>query len=143
LSSSDATSNAAQVVLVTGTYADPLLLTDFSASVPIDALVTGIELQVEHASLSTDASDDLIELLQNGQPIGTNHATTVPWPMSPTTETYGGAYDTWGTSWNASDVRSPGFGVSIAAKYVGPPTGNERAYITSAVLIIYYTTPCD
>ena len=143
LSESGMTSNAAQLTLVSVPYIDELRLSQFGVSIPDGATITGIQVEVRKATLSGNAVDDTVRLMRDGSPTGSSHAQSQPWPTALTVASYGGAYETWGTTWTLADVRSVGFGVSIAPKYTGPPEGNERAYVDSVRLTVFYTTPCE
>jgi hypothetical protein len=143
LSESGTTANAAQVVMVSVPYEDPLVLTDFGLSIPEGATITGIQVAVRRATLSGNATDETIQVVRGGSPVGTNHAKSDAWPTTLTAASYGGAYDTWGDSWNAADVTSAGFGVSVAPKYTGPASGNEHAYVDSVRVTVFYAAPCD
>jgi hypothetical protein len=142
LSESGTTTNAAQLILVDIPYDDPLLLTNFGVSIPDHAAITGIQFKVRRATLDGNAVDGAVQILRSGSPIGTNHAQSSAWPAALTYAEYGGAYDTWGATLAVADVRSAGFGISIAPKYTGPSAGNERAYVDSVRATVFYTTPC-
>jgi hypothetical protein len=143
LSESGMTADAANVILVAIPYDDALLATNFQVALPDDATITGVRFQVRRATLASNAIDDTVQVLKNGVPVGANHRSTDAWPATLTYASYGGAYDTWGTSWTVDDIRSNGFGISVSPKYVGPSAGNERAYIDSVRASVFYTTPCD
>lgn len=143
LSESNMTSDAAQVALVSVPYDDALWVRDFEPAIPDDAVVTGIEFQIRKATLSGNAVDDAVQVLRDGEPAGSNLARSGAWPTALDVATYGGAYETWGLAWTAAGLRAPGFGVSIAPKYTGPVDGNERAYIDSVRLAVFYTEPCS
>ena len=143
LSESGMTTNAAQVALVSVAYEDSLWISDFEPSIPDDAVVTGIEFRVRRATLSGNAVDDAVQVLRDGEPAGSNLARSDAWPTALDVATYGGAYETWGLTWTAADVRALRFGVSIAPKYTGPVDGNERAYIDSVRLAVFYAEPCS
>jgi hypothetical protein len=152
LSASGTIAQAAELVLVALPYNDPLVLSHFAISLPDDAIVTGIEFQVRRATLAGDVVDDTVQVLENGAPIGANHASSDPWPALPGVSTdltqvgyarYGGANDTWGVAWTPADLRADGFGLSIAGRYTGPAAGNERAYVDSVRVTVSYTTACD
>jgi hypothetical protein len=143
LSESGTTTNAAQLVVITVPYDDPLVLTDFKAALPENASITGIQFEVRRASLTGNAEDDSIQIVSNGTIAGTNHAHSGSWPTALAYSRYGGAYDTWGVPWTVPDLRSSGFGISIAPKYTGPPDGNEHVYVDSTRLTVFYTQPCE
>jgi hypothetical protein len=124
LSETGTTANAATLVLVSIPYDDPLVVTNFGISIPDEATVTGISFRVRRASDSGEAVDSIVQVLHGGVAAGTNHDQSEAWPGSLTYTTYGGASDLWGVSWTAADLRSSGFGLSIAPAYTGPSTGN-------------------
>jgi hypothetical protein len=143
LSESNMTTNAAELILVAIPYDDALLLTNFGVSIPDNATVTGIQFKIRRATITGSGVDDRVQVLQNGAALGGNQALPDSWPGILTYASYGGAYELWGASWTPADIRSSGFGVSIAPKYIGPSAGNERAYIDSVRVTVFYRTPCD
>jgi len=143
LSESGMTTNAAQLVMVSVPYDEPLVLTDFRLSIPDDATITGIQFDVRRATLSGDAADETVQIVRGGSPVGTNHAKGAQWPTALTVASYGGTHDTWDVPWSVSDATAPGFGISIAPKYTGPTSGNEHAYVDSVRVTVFYTGPCD
>jgi hypothetical protein len=142
LSESGATASAAQLILVMNPYDDALALSNFGISIPDGSTITGIQFKVRRATLTGLAVDESVRILKGGTPVGANRAQPAAWPMTLDYGSYGGAYDTWGTAWTPADLRSTGFGISIAPKYTGT-AGNERAYIDSVRVTVFYTTPCD
>jgi hypothetical protein len=140
---SDNTSSAAQIILVENPYEDSLILTNFGLAVPDGASIAGIQFAVRRAALSGDAVDHVVQVLRGGVAVGNNHADSTGWPMLLTYKDYGGATDNWGASWTPGDLRSSGFGLSITPSYTGPSAGNERAYIDSVRVTVFFNTPCD
>jgi hypothetical protein len=143
--------DAAHVILVAVPYEDALVLTNFGVSVPDDVTITGIQFRIRRATLASDAVDDVIQVLQNGAQVGANRAQGDAWPALPAGSSdltvspaqYGGPSDTWGAAWTPADIRSAGFGISIEPKYTGPSAGNERAYIDSVRVTVFYQAACD
>jgi hypothetical protein len=88
------------------------------------------------------AVDDSVQILRNGAPVGFDRRQTGAWPVALTYATYGGPSDTWGVTWSPADLRSSGFGISIAARYTSS-LGNDRAHIDSVRVTVVYTRPCD
>ncbi len=142
LSASGMTDNAAEIILVQNPYEDALVLTNFGVNVPDGVTITGIQFGVRRASIVGYADDGTIQVLKNGSPVGTNHAQNDSWPTSLAYAEYGGSMDTWGVTWTPDEIRSSGFGVSIAPQYTGPASGNEHAYIDSVRVTVYFETPC-
>lgn len=60
--------------------------------------------------------DKNVYLLKSNALIGSNYAqSTTVWPLTDTYQTYGGATDLWGTTWDYSDINNSGFGASLEA----------------------------
>jgi hypothetical protein len=150
-SESGTIADAAQLILVPSPYEDALILTSYGVVIPDDATITGIQVKVRRGTFEGNAADDVVQVLQNGAPVGTNHAQAGAWPaLVPQSNDlttipfyiYGGDNDTWGVSWTPADFRSNGFAISIVAKYTGPSNANERAYIDSVRVAVSYRQPC-
>jgi hypothetical protein len=142
LSQSGMTFNAAELTLVTGDFHDALVLTGFHASLPDDATVVGLAFKIDRNADDAFATDDSVRILKDGSPVGIDHRQTGAWPRQLTNVTYGGMGDTWGVDWSLNDVRSDGFGISVAPKYTALSDGNDRAHVDVAAVTIFYTTPC-
>jgi hypothetical protein len=139
----DTTSLAAHVVLLADVGADALIASSFGLKVPDDATIIGIQFDVRRASgFANEAQDGTVQVMRNGVPVGDNRRLMDFWPVNLTTADYGGPEDTWGTSWSALDVRSPGFGVSIQPKY-SLTSGNDPVYVDSVRVIVYYKARCN
>jgi hypothetical protein len=154
LSESGTIANAAELIAVNLPYNDSLLLTGFGISIPDGAFITGIQFRVRHASLFSSIADASVRIdKQEGSPFGPDHRSAAAWPQpgGPNLTsldalpyaTYGSAYDTWGTGWAPADVRAEGFGIAIAPKYTGMFDGNDRAYIDSVRVAVFYRTACE
>lgn len=142
VSESGVTATAAELTLVSNDFHDALIITGFDdASIPENATVAGIEIEVRRNADDAFAVDDSVRLLKDGAPVGPDHRRPGAWPRDLTYATYGGMDDTWGTSWSPGDFSSAGFGITIAPKYTGM-AGNDRAHVDSARATIFFTTPC-
>jgi hypothetical protein len=137
------TSDAAEIILVDSPSNDALLVTGFGVAIPDDAVLTGIQFAVRRAALDGNAVDDHIQILMAGKAVGVDHASSGGWPTTLSYGDYGSASDTWGVAWTPADVRANGFGLSITPKYSGPAAGNERAYVDSVRVTVFFRTPCD
>jgi hypothetical protein len=142
LSGSGTTANAAYLSLVDASYHDALLLTSFGASVPDGAIIQGVQFDVDRNADAGLATDYAVQVLRNGAPAGVDRSQTGSWPRALSRTTYGSPNDTWGVALRPADVRSAGFGISIAPRYLGT-AGNDRAHIDSVRLTVYYSTTCD
>jgi hypothetical protein len=124
-------------------YNDTLQLTQFNVSVPGDAIIQGIEFQVDRKADDDMAADESVRILQSGVAVGNDEKKTGTWPMTYTETPYGGANDTWGASWSPADVESSSFGIAVTPRYLGGTNGNDHVDINSAEVTVYYTLPCE
>jgi hypothetical protein len=142
LSASGSTANAAELVLIDTSYRDALILDQFNVNIPDGSLVVGIQFDVRRNADDAEATDDSIQIVRNGVPVGPNHAKAGIWPHVLTYQTYGGQTDTWGVAWGAADIRDASFGLSTSAKFTAA-SGNDRAHIDSVTATVFYTPRCD
>lgn len=119
-----------------------LRATNFGMSVPSDATILGIVLEIHRKSEHvTDGYDTYVHLVKDGSTlIGSNYATGIAdyWPTSVATKSYGGAADLWGTTWTPAEVNASTFGASLEAdnNYSG-----TTHYVDFFRITVYYSTP--
>jgi hypothetical protein len=134
----------AELILVSVSYYDPILVNAFHLSIPDGAIILGIQFTVSREADDGFAVDGAVRVLKNGAPVGVDHSRTDSWPRTLTEATYGSETDTWGATWTPSDVRADGFGISVDPKYTGPSNGNDRAHLSSIKALVYYIeSTCD
>ena len=80
--------------------------------------------------------------MRGGSTVGADRALTAPWSMEFETVTYGGPTDEWAETWAPSDVKEPGFGVSLTPMYL-TSGGNTRGYVDFLTATVYYSAPCN
>jgi hypothetical protein len=131
-----------------------LLFTDFQMNLPGDAVVNGIQVEVErhHAPGGVSGGNDWlpegppestydrsVRLYVNGTFMGENKAdTTTAWPTTDATKSYGGPSDLWGLTsaeLNPTTLNASNFGFGIAAR-----VDNGSAKIDAATIRVYYTS---
>lgn len=134
--SDDAYSNA--VGLSSGAQTHYLRAANFGFFVGTGATVEGIKVDIEKkASAASSVVDAAVRLVKGGTIQTTDKAdTSTTWSTTDTVATYGGASDTWGTSWTESDINSPAFGVVISARTV---TGSGLSASIDSITISVYT----
>lgn len=81
-----------------------------TSDVPVGAIITGVEVQVERKSTKSMA-DGTVQLTLNGDPIGSNLATTTAYPTADATVTYGSTTNPWGTAVYEADAKGASFGL--------------------------------
>ena len=132
--------NTAQAVLAAGADSQSLQLTNFGFSIPTDATVTGIMVEVNRfASSNLSIHDVTVQLLKDGAPAGSNKAiTVVPWTTVATTIViYGGSKDIWGTTWTPAQINASTFGVSLAVTNSGG--AEQTASVDYVRITVTYT----
>jgi hypothetical protein len=142
LSQSSSVGTPAELVLTDTEYHDALDVSGFGLQVPDDAFIVGLQFDVLLNSDDGLGIDQSIRTLRGGMPVGADRSRGSVWPVTFTYVTYGGPTDTWGTSWQPADVRSPGFGISIAPAYSGS-AGNDRAHVGGVKVTLYFVEPCE
>lgn len=136
--SDNARTNANGSVTATKT----LLATNFGFSVPTDAVINGIVVEIEKQQTLTGASDtfkDLsVKLALSSSPTGSSRADASAWPFfSESYVSYGSSSDTWGLTLTPTDVNTSGFGVGIqAADDFG---SSFNANVDHIRITVYYT----
>lgn len=134
----DAASAMAMLSTGTDTLSEYLKATDFGFSVPADATVNGVVVEV----LKTDDGSQILDapggvrLVKGGTVSGDDKADTMTeWAAG--YATYGGAADLWGLTLTPADVNASTFGFVIAAEYGGASGSN--AYVDHVRITVYYT----
>jgi hypothetical protein len=114
--------NFAEMLNSTPVVSDDALLQDYGFVIPDGAIIVGIKVRVyrkcSDAAVS-HAVDNKIRLLKAGAEVGDDKADIVTkWPLAQTLAEYGGDTDLWGTTWTASEINDPTFGVVLAAEVI-------------------------
>jgi hypothetical protein len=129
-----------------GNFSNYLIPKTFDLSIPSGATIDGIEVKFvnRYASVGTQIYDGNIYLTKNGNNgVGSDHRLTgtpeeTYWNTSPTTHTFGGASDLWGTTWTPAEINASTFGVLVQAwKTSG---SGQIAYVDSVTITVYYTS---
>jgi hypothetical protein len=94
-----------------------LVASAFGFQIPTTASIQGIEVAVERSKggLGT-ARDSAIRVVKAGATAPSNPITTVAWPATDATVTYGGPTSLWGATWSPADISAASFGVFIRAQ---------------------------
>lgn len=91
---------------------------NYGFTVPAQAKVVGIQVDVERRSnrTSNGGSHDAAMRIVQGGAIGTvDRSTGTTYPTADAFEAHGGAADLWGLAWTAADVNAANFGAAFAA----------------------------
>lgn len=120
-----------------GSRTNYLNATSFGLSVPTEATITGISVQMACVKRdNTTISDYRVELIKEGVVGGTNEARfkDLPYPNEET-RTWGNSTNLWGRTWTPAQVNSSTFGVAFAAQ------GYGLLKVNGFTLTVYYTLP--
>lgn len=111
--------------------------TGFGFSIPSDATIDGITVEINRRAFAGAAEDALL-YLYNGMFMGTSRADTVTvWPVTAGIATYGGPTDKWGlASITPSQVNGTGWGVLLQAMATGANTDIGVDYFR---MTVHYT----
>lgn len=102
--------------LLLGQISNYLKVTNFNFSVPTDATITGITVNVERNATSLSAvSDSSVRMVKNDVISGDDRASASTWTTSDVVASYGSSTDMWGLSWTSADINSSTFGCVINA----------------------------
>ncbi len=99
-------------------FSDRLKLTGFGFTLPTNAIISGIRVEVEKSVTGGLVIRDKDVMLVKGgvtQTV-TNKAVTTAWPSIDAFSTYGSNTDLWANTWTGSDINNAGFGVAISAE---------------------------
>jgi hypothetical protein len=125
--------------LATGEETEELVVTDFGFSIPPDALVTGIEIELKRQAPSGGVTDGALHLVLDGAESPGSHTYDAAWPASIVgTHKYGTELDLWGMTLTSADVASPTFGAAIYAKKLDP---GGLANVDAVRLFVNYCLP--
>jgi len=122
----------------TDTYSDWLRGSDFGFSVPVDATILGVKLDMERLEVSGVITNSLLYLVDgDGNNTGdSKHRTHQAW-VGAEEVSYGGAADLWGATLTPAIVNSANFGARMS---VGC-SGASQAAVYWYKITVYYTEP--
>lgn len=129
----------ATVVLLLNEESHYLKAVNFGFSIPSNAVIKGIGVEVEASALTlgADITDIAVRIVKNNSIGTTDRTSTVAWSTSDTYRRYGGAADLWGDTWTAADINIVNFGFAIAVKAAAA----DSARIDHIRLTVYYALP--
>lgn len=113
-----------------------LTWTGFGFSIPSGVTIEGIKLEVYGSQTNTFGGAQDVRLLKAGVQVSPGTGNANAFGTSPSTATYGGASDLWGTTWTYSDINDSGFG----AAWQGGGSHGVTGAIDYARITVYYTS---
>lgn len=116
---------------------------NFGFSIPAGSIIQGIQVDVEKsAQLGANVQDNGIRLSKAGVEVGNNYMSAANWPSIDTYVSYGSCSDLWGTTWTATDINDPNFGVYFASiDYSGNCSFAFTSYIDHIRIRVCYNPP--
>jgi len=141
-----AISNPANAIMSDNSYATSVLLlgqitnylkaTNFNFSIPNDATIDGVLVEIERSTtVLTSISDNSIKLVKSNIISGNDLSSGAIWPTSDAYTSFGSSTNTWGISLTPNDINDSGFGVVISAS----ASIAAIAQIDHIRITIYYT----
>lgn len=124
----------------TASHTRYLKMTDFDFSIPAGATIDGIQVDIERkGGVINSIKDSRVRLVRAGTVEATDKAdTSIFWPTTDTSKSYGGAADLWSAAWTPADINSRTFGVVLAAS---GPAKAVSASVDFIQIIVTYTMP--
>lgn len=126
-----------------GRISNYLVATDFGFSVPANATITGIQVDIERADGNRSSSaylrDNSVKIVKRGSITGSDHAnTSQDWPTSDQVASYGSDSDLWGTAWTPADINSSNFGAALSVRNTSS-SRSEDAYVDAMRVTVFYS----
>ena len=141
-------SNFSTTSLSSGQVSHYLKGTNFGFTIPTNAIINGIGVNVTRRASSNSSSnqivDNVVSLVKSSSIVGNNKAVTgSAWGTSSsgTIVTYGSPTDLWGTTWTATDINNTNFGIVFSAKRSGGSGSSNTASVDYINITVYYTNP--
>ncbi|MDO8336193.1 MAG: hypothetical protein Q7T74_05450, partial [Candidatus Saccharibacteria bacterium] len=92
---------------------DLLEATNYSFSVPTDAIIKGVKVEFERSDGTGGYATNWVQLFKNGVPVGSAKGRGSDWSGIDTYESAGTSSDLWGTTWTPSEINNSTFGVGV------------------------------
>ena len=136
-----AEANHADCTLPKNDYGDWLRASQFGFSIPSEATIDGIKVEISHLGAHENrVKDSSLRLVDgDGNNVGDDKASAVAWDaLAQETFTYGGDSDKWNASPTPSMVNDSDFGVRLSAQE-SSSAGNTIADVHWIKITVYYT----
>lgn len=123
-----------------------LALTNFdlsSAWLPNDAVITGIQVDIEWNGDNQRVQDSLVQLTKDwSNGVWSNLANNANGPTTKTIQSYWSSTELWGTSWTAAELLSSNFWVLL--QYTNRRNNDFNVYVYRAIITVSYNSvPTD
>jgi cysteine-rich repeat protein len=115
-----------------------LKATGFGFSLPLTAVIDGIQVDVERSSSAGTVADTRARIVKGGVAGATDMSIAGTWSTTDTVVTYGGNSELWGETWSAGDINSATFGFALAVDDNLDAAGVDHITVT-----VYYSVCGD
>lgn len=123
-------------VLLLGQITNYLKATNFGFTIPLDATVDGIVIEIEKSTtIATSITDNSVKIVKGGTVVGSELASATQWGTTDAYATYGTPTELWGTTWTPSDINGSTFGIVVS----GIAALAATAQIDHIRVSVYYT----
>lgn len=103
-------------VLLATQVSNYLKCTNFGFTIPLDATIVGVTVNIERSStIVATTNDNSVKLVKGGVISGSDKAVGTAWGTADSVAVYGSASDLWGLALTPADINSSTFGVVISA----------------------------
>lgn len=112
---------------------------NFKFSIPADATIDSIFVEIKRAALDGNAIyDSIVQLVKSDTLVGDNLQSAVFWPKTLAYEGYGHNNPLWGTTWLPSELNDSASGVAL--KVMNLDTVMAQAGVDHIQMTVYYST---
>ena len=122
-------------------YTDYIHVNKFLLDVPLDAIITGIQIDVERSDPNQNTADYSIRILKYDMVTGDEKSTGAAYADTDTYSTFGGNGDLWGEVWTPDMINDNGFGIAISAQRIDGNNGQTEGRIDDISITVFYDQP--
>lgn len=135
--------NADATVSVDGDTSEALRCTNYGFTIPVGAVIEGIEVNVERSSNRTQngGSRDASLLLLGGTLTGSDLATATIYTTTDVTEAHGGVTETWGNTWTVAQINAAGFGAALRVTKPDSAGQPHTVSVDHVEITVHYALP--
>lgn len=139
--------NATDASITAATYDSPdisqlLIGSNFGFTIPLDAGIVGIVVELERNNAAGAASDNRVQLAKGttfADLVGSNKAdTALDWPAGMTVASYGSSSDLWGATWKPEEINASSFAVFMS---VQADAANTDVAVDFYRVTVHYVEP--
>jgi MSHA biogenesis protein MshQ len=135
--------NSRATASVDGTTTDPLQCLNYGFTIPVTAIIQGIEVSLERRSSSTangGSRDASLFLVKAGAQAGSNGATATIYTTADLVEVHGGPANLWGTTWTAAQINAANFGAVYTGTKPNAAGGAHTVSVDVISITVHYTS---